>query len=58
MSKDELKNKVAALAKDGVLNCAQALKLANEADVAPQVVGEAANEAKIKIRNCQLGCFK
>lgn len=54
---DEIKSKVKALAKDGYLSCAQALKLADEENVAPLVVGKAADEAKIKIITCQLGCF-
>ncbi|MDR1701663.1 MAG: hypothetical protein LBR56_02680 [Sporomusaceae bacterium] len=49
--------KVKEAAKDGRLSCAAAFKLANEENVAPAVIGKAADTAKIKIINCQLGCF-
>jgi hypothetical protein len=42
---------------DGKLPCKQALALANRLDISPRRVGEAANEAGIKIVSCQLGCF-
>jgi LAO/AO transport system kinase len=58
MTTDAIKNKVIEISKDGRLSCAQALKLANELNVSPMAVGAAANDAKIKIISCQLGCFK
>ena len=39
------------------LPCPEALRIANENGVAPNVVGRICNEEKIKIRNCSLGCF-
>jgi hypothetical protein len=39
------------------IDCADALRVANEAGVAPIEIGKACNEAKIKIAGCQLGCF-
>ena len=54
---EEMINKIKQAAKDGYLPCAAALKLANDENVAPAVIGKAADEAKIKITNCQLGCF-
>lgn len=42
---------------DGRLPCKQALALANRLDVSPRRIGDAANEAGIKIVSCQLGCF-
>lgn len=53
-----LKEAVAAKAKDGGLACREALAIANEFNVAPVKVGAAANALKIKIRGCQLGCFR
>ncbi len=44
-------------AKDGRIPCGAALKLAEELGVSAQKVGEAANQLKIKIINCSLGCF-
>jgi hypothetical protein len=53
-----LKEAVAARAKDGGLACREAMALANEFNVAPIKVGAAANALKIKIKGCQLGCFR
>jgi hypothetical protein len=46
-----------ARAEDGRIPCGVALKLAEELGVSPQEVGRAANELKIKVMNCSLGCF-
>lgn len=53
-----LREAVAAKAKEGGLACREALALANEFNVPPVKVGAAANSLKIKIRGCQLGCFR
>lgn len=37
--------------------CADALRIAEEAGVAPIEVGKACDEARVKIAGCQLGCF-
>lgn len=44
--------------RNGKLACAAALKLAKELKISPKRIGQAANELGIKIRACQLGCFK
>jgi len=44
-------------AVDGRIACAEALKLAAELGVPAQEVGRAANELKIKVVSCSLGCF-
>ena len=44
-------------ATDGRLGCADAHTLANKLEVELNLIGRAANELKIKIKNCQLGCF-
>jgi len=44
--------------RNGKISCRTALKLADELGVPPKSIGKAANELKIKIRACQLGCFK
>lgn len=41
----------------GKLSCAEARKIAEELSVSYQEVGAASNELKIKIKNCELGCF-
>lgn len=53
----EVLESVKQAAKDGRLSCTAARKLAEELKVSPRVVGEAANELKIKIKSCELGCF-
>jgi hypothetical protein len=44
-------------AEDGRIACAAACRIAEELDVPTQEVGRTANELKIKIINCSLGCF-
>lgn len=45
------------IAKEGKVSCAQAFDLAERLGVEPRAVGQAANELKIKITACRLGCF-
>ena len=40
------------------LSCAEAFKLAAEQNVPVGQIGRICNEQNIKIRCCQLGCFK
>lgn len=42
---------------EGKITCAEARKIAEELNVAYIEVGRAANELRIKIRKCELGCF-
>lgn len=44
-------------AKEGTLGCAEAFRIAAELDVPPQVVGEAADAAHVRLVRCQLGLF-
>ena len=41
----------------GRLSCAAAFKMAGKLNITPGMVGDKANELKIRIVNCQLGCF-
>ncbi len=52
-----LKNVVINLAKEGKLTCAEAHQLAEAEGVSLVVIGKAAQEAGVKISDCQLGCF-
>lgn len=45
-------------APGGQIACKEAFAIADELEVAPRVIGDAANKLGIKIRACQLGCFK
>jgi len=40
------------------LRCADAFRIAGEYSVGVGLIGELCNELKIKIVQCQLGCFK
>lgn len=53
----EIVDAVRAKAKDGRISCPMLRKLAEDLDVPNQVVGQAANEAGVKVKNCDLGCF-
>lgn len=54
---EEIKTAVQNAAKDGKLSCTAARKLAEELGVAPREIGQMADELKIKIYGCELGCF-
>jgi len=42
---------------NGKLTCAVALNMAKKHKISPMTVGDTANQLKIKIAGCQLGCF-
>ena len=43
---------------DGKLPCAVAFKIARKLKITPKQVGDTANKLKIRVSNCQLGCFQ
>jgi hypothetical protein len=47
-----------AKAKDGRLPCALSFKLAEEFGISNKEMGKILNEMKVKISQCQLGCFE
>lgn len=53
----ELKAKIKAAAPQGKIPCAAAFKLAEELGLTRDRMGQLLNELKIKITQCQLGCF-
>ncbi len=57
MSREELKTKIRAAATDGRISCAAAMRLAEELVISRKDMGNLLNELKIKIKQCQLGCF-
>lgn len=57
MTDAELKDKIQAAAPQGRIPCAQAFLLAQELDLTKTRLGELLNDLKIKIIQCQLGCF-
>ncbi len=57
MSREELKTKIHAAAPEGRISCAAAMRLAEELVISRKDMGRLLNELKIKIKQCQLGCF-
>ncbi len=49
---------ISEVAVDNHLTCAEAWQLAEALGVPLSVIGRAANQLRVKIRECQLGCFK
>ena len=54
---EEVLEAVKAAASEGTISCADSQALANRLGVEFMVIGRAADELKIKIKSCQLGCF-
>jgi len=57
MTRDELKNKIRTASPEGKIPCAAAFNLAQELGVSRKEMGDLLNELRIKITQCQLGCF-
>ena len=57
MSRDEIKERIRAAAPEGKIACPAAFRLAEEMGLSRKELGELLNELKIKITQCQLGCF-
>jgi len=57
MTKEDLKAKIKGAAPQGKIPCAAAFKLAEELGITRAEMGELLNELRIKIIQCQLGCF-
>ncbi len=57
MKEDEIAAKIREAAKEGKITCAMAQKIAIENKVSMKRVGDLLNQMKIKIAQCQLGCF-
>jgi hypothetical protein len=57
MDKQVTIEKVKTHTKDGKISCKQALKISAEENISPKDLGALLNELKIKVANCQLGCF-
>ena len=58
MSKNKLlENLIKEAAIAGKVNCAVLRKIAEEADVTYKLAGKTADKLKIKIKNCDFGCF-
>jgi len=54
---EEIKDAVLKAAVDGKLSCTNARRLAEELGVPNSEIGRIADELKIKLFGCELGCF-
>jgi hypothetical protein len=57
VNQEEIIAKLKEAAKDGKIPCAMAFKVAKDCNVSTKEIGNLLNQLKIKIANCQLGCF-
>jgi hypothetical protein len=57
MDLDQVKKAVEEAATAGVLTCHDARALAEKLGVEYKLVGQAWDEAGVKVRICELGCF-
>lgn len=57
LKEEEIAAKLKEAAKDGKISCAMAQKIASENKIPMKQVGNLLNKMKIKIAQCQLGCF-
>lgn len=57
MKEDEIAAMLKEAAKEGKISCAMAQKIAIKNKVPMKRVGDLLNQMKIKIIQCQLGCF-
>ncbi len=57
MKEEEIAAKLKEAAKDGKISCAMAQEIASENKIPMKQVGNFLNKMKIKIAQCQLGCF-
>ena len=55
--REKVAEELAKHSKNGAIPCRTALELARRLEVEPRLVGKVADEKRIKIVACQLGCF-
>jgi hypothetical protein len=58
MDRQKIEKAVLEKARDGKIPCAVCFKIAEEVGVSKREMGKILNEMKIKIGQCQLGCFE
>jgi hypothetical protein len=57
LKEEEIIAKLKEASKEGKITCALAQKIAVENKIPMKKVGDLLNQVKIKIIQCQLGCF-
>jgi hypothetical protein len=58
MDRKRLEEVIKEKSKEGKLPCALCFKIADDFGISRDEMGKILNELKIKISQCQLGCFK
>lgn len=58
MNDQELRQAVGKLARDGQVACKVLLDLAEKTGTPPGRIGRLCDDMNLKIRACQLGCFR
>jgi hypothetical protein len=57
MDRKKLEEAILEKSKGGKLPCAMCFKIAEDFGISKKAMGEILNEMKVKIGQCQLGCF-
>lgn len=58
MDRAKIEEIIKGKAKDGKLPCAVCFKIAEDFGISKKEMGNILNEMKVKISQCQLGCFE
>ncbi len=58
VDRKKLEETILEKAKGGKIPCAMCFKIAEDFSVSKKEMGKVLNEMKIKIGQCQLGCFE
>jgi len=58
MDRKKIEETILAKSKDGKIPCAVCFKIADDLGVPKKEITKVLNEMKIKISQCQLGCFE
>jgi len=58
MDRKKLEEVILEKSKNGKLPCAMSFKIAEDFGISKKGMGKILNEMKIKISQCQLGCFE
>ena len=58
MDRKKLEETILKKSKNGKLPCALCFKIAEDFGISKREMGKILNEMKVKISQCQLGCFE
>ena len=58
MDRKKIEELIKEKARDGKIPCAMCFKIAEDFGISNKEMGKILNEMKVKISQCQLGCFE